>query len=545
MPAFPDVFNDANFLLYDNSDSTKNLAFQLSGITTGTVRTLTAPDASGTIQLTGHAAEHATGGSDAVSAFSIGAESIFDATGNTLSGTPVTLTASRARVWTLICFSSTTVTLPTTGVELGDRIVLRGGSPVSATISISSTGVADTIQNTDEQFSYTYLSTGIGPRWIKNLVDNHDAARVNSGTFNNARINFAAPPAIGSTTPNTGAFTTLSANNGTLTASAPVLDLAQTWNNAAVLFTGAQIAITDTASNTDSELLTLKRNATTVFRFRKSGQIVAASTMTLTATGGNVIVNGNLNIGSSNLTLAQDAADTLAQRRSTNPQTFRIYTTYGGTGGADFERLFIKGQTLGAFQIGTEKGGTGSARALEFQTDGTTRVTILSTGQMGIGTTNPNRSLHISDAAAMGRIDRIGGNGPAFLMTRMAVLGTVTSSWLFGPATGFASVANDDFSIIDFGTAVGGVSGTQRLTIAKSDGQLTVNGNLNLATKDLVTDTTTGTKIGTATTQKIGFFGATPVVQQAAVADATDAATAITQLNDLLAAMRTLGLIAT
>jgi hypothetical protein len=50
--AFPDVFNDANFLLYDNSDSTKNLAFQLSGITTGTVRTLTAPDASGTIALT-------------------------------------------------------------------------------------------------------------------------------------------------------------------------------------------------------------------------------------------------------------------------------------------------------------------------------------------------------------------------------------------------------------------------------------------------------------------------------------------------------------
>jgi hypothetical protein len=44
---------------------------------------------------------------------------------------------------------------------------------------------------------------------------------------------------------------------------------------------------------------------------------------------------------------------------------------------------------------------------------------------------------------------------------------------------------------------------------------------------------------------KLGFFNATPVVQQAAVADATDAATAITQLNDLLAAMRTLGLIAT
>ena len=43
----PDVFNDANFLLYDNADSSKNLAFQLSGITTGTTRTLTAADRSG------------------------------------------------------------------------------------------------------------------------------------------------------------------------------------------------------------------------------------------------------------------------------------------------------------------------------------------------------------------------------------------------------------------------------------------------------------------------------------------------------------------
>ena len=43
----PDVFNDANFLLYDNGDSSKNLAFQLSGLTTGTTRTLTAADRSG------------------------------------------------------------------------------------------------------------------------------------------------------------------------------------------------------------------------------------------------------------------------------------------------------------------------------------------------------------------------------------------------------------------------------------------------------------------------------------------------------------------
>ena len=48
---FPDVFNDANFLLYDNGDSTKNLQFQLSGIDTATTRTLTVPNASGTLPL--------------------------------------------------------------------------------------------------------------------------------------------------------------------------------------------------------------------------------------------------------------------------------------------------------------------------------------------------------------------------------------------------------------------------------------------------------------------------------------------------------------
>lgn len=42
---------------------------------------------------------------------------------------------------------------------------------------------------------------------------------------------------------------------------------------------------------------------------------------------------------------------------------------------------------------------------------------------------------------------------------------------------------------------------------------------------DLVLGTTTGTKIGTSTTQKIGFYNATPVVQPAAVANITTTAT--------------------
>lgn len=57
--------------------------------------------------------------------------------------------------------------------------------------------------------------------------------------------------------------------------------------------------------------------------------------------------------------------------------------------------------------------------------------------------------------------------------------------------------------------------------------------------------TTTGTQIATSATQRLGFYGATAVAQGAAVANATDAASVIAQLNALLARIRALGLIAT
>jgi hypothetical protein len=88
-------------------------------------------------------------------------------------------------------------------------------------------------------------------------------------------------------------------------------------------------------------------------------------------------------------------------------------------------------------------------------------------------------------------------------------------------------------------TADGASSPTERMRITSA-------GVLQVADAGNITvGTTTGTKIGTATTQKLGFYNATPVVQPAAVADATTAVDVITQLNDLLAKLRTLGIIAT
>jgi hypothetical protein len=72
-------------------------------------------------------------------------------------------------------------------------------------------------------------------------------------------------------------------------------------------------------------------------------------------------------------------------------------------------------------------------------------------------------------------------------------------------------------------------------------------GNLQLAAGSNIVAATTGsgTQIGTGATQLLGFYGATAVDQPAAVADATDGTDVITRLNDLLARIRELGLIAT
>jgi hypothetical protein len=97
---------------------------------------------------------------------------------------------------------------------------------------------------------------------------------------------------------------------------------------------------------------------------------------------------------SEDLTLYRDAADTLAQRRTTNAQTYRLYNTY--TSSTNFERANL-GWSGNVFLVGTEKGSAGgTARQLELQTDGTSKVAITTDGKVGIGTTAPSASLEVN-----------------------------------------------------------------------------------------------------------------------------------------------------
>ena len=75
------------------------------------------------------------------------------------------------------------------------------------------------------------------------------------------------------------------------------------------------------------------------------------------------------------------AANTIAQRNSTNAQTFLVYNTYSNA--SNYERGFNRWNS-NVFQIGTERLGTGLARSLGFVTEGVTRMSISSAGFVNV-----------------------------------------------------------------------------------------------------------------------------------------------------------------
>jgi hypothetical protein len=114
--------------------------------------------------------------------------------------------------------------------------------------------------------------------------------------------------------------------------------------------------------------------------------VTLVNTRNITFTGSLV---GTVNWG--DLFIARDAANTLAQRNDANAQTSRIYNTF--TSATNFERAKIEWAS-NILRIGTEKGSAGgTARDMELQTDGTTRITVKANGAIlfsGIPTSNPN-----------------------------------------------------------------------------------------------------------------------------------------------------------
>jgi hypothetical protein len=69
-------------------------------------------------------------------------------------------------------------------------------------------------------------------------------------------------------------YKSLVIGGGIVTTSQPVLDLSQTWNNAAVTFTGLKLNVTDTASNASSLLMDLQVGGASRFGVSKTGALL-------------------------------------------------------------------------------------------------------------------------------------------------------------------------------------------------------------------------------------------------------------------------------
>jgi len=195
---------------------------------------------------------------------------------------------------------------------------------------------------------------------------------------------------------------TIDLGGATIVASDPILDLSQTWNNAAVAFTGVKVNVTSTASAADSKLLDVQVggssivSATATQLIAPAGSVLAAGNpgivfqgvvgrYGISANTGNLsfwaagliainISNANEvrfgrdwnfswsanvdNNASADLKIMRDGAGVLAQRNTTNAQTFRVYDTY--TDASNYGRLALNTNLTGDWvQVAAETAGTG------------------------------------------------------------------------------------------------------------------------------------------------------------------------------------------
>ena len=232
--------------------------------------------------------------------------------------------------------------------------------------------------------------------------------------------------------------------------------------------------------------------------------------------------------------LLRDAANILAQRNSTNLQTYRIYNTY--TSSTNNEFLQIRAVSAANFEIGPQNGsGGGTLRGLTIggYTAGSSTITpwltFTNTGVATFGVAGTtNGQVVIGAAASINAKITIGGGASLSLGGASNGLGT---SWIIITDTtgssGPAAFRGGSTGSIGFGNTssnIGTVDIAMRRSSSNTLGLYTTetgstNANLlcaNITLADasnIIVNTTTGTKIGTGSTQKLGFWNATPVVQ--------------------------------
>lgn len=313
--------------------------------------------------------------------------------------------------------SSEKLALGTAGAASG---VLTLSGSTSGTVTLQSAAAAGTysltLPTSDGNSGEVLTTDGSG-------VLSWAASAGGSPGGSSGQLQYNNAGAFGGTSGITTTGTELTIASGTKTASTPVLDISQTWNNAAVTFTGLQFNATNTASNAASLLMDLQVSGTSNFSVSRSGAVVAttsygfpSNTAALKPLSSNRLGlgpgNGYLllgvssasldlgiplsfcntaNQGGQDLYLYRDAAGTLAQRNGTNAQTLRVYNTY--TDASNYERGFARWAS-NVFEVGAEAAGTGTNRNVKITSNAT--VTIYAGGNVQFQSAFDTRHLFLN-----------------------------------------------------------------------------------------------------------------------------------------------------
>jgi hypothetical protein len=241
----------------------------------------------------------------------------------------------------------------------------------------------------------------------------------------------------------------------------PIINMVSVWSgSSSQVFTGIKYNVIDSGSASTSSLIDLQSQGLSKFRVDKLGNVYVSPSSTILSTGNNLSVGSNLqlffSLGGSNYytvntsgifpgvagltlgditrpyrelwlgsgpslasgptVLTSDATSSLALRNGGTlsvpaSQSFRIYNFYSSSG-ADFERAnhYWSGST---YYIATEYSGSGQPRNIVFQTSGSNRMLITSSGSVLVGsgsipnTTNPFQ-VHVSNTSPSFWVDTSG-----------------------------------------------------------------------------------------------------------------------------------------
>ena len=347
-----------------------------------------------------------------------------------------------------------------------------------------------------------------------------------------ASVDLASPPAIGNTTPNTGAFTTLSVSEAV--------------SNTITLNWHYRIGGSSALSGIGSQYGLIKF-------FNSNSETIAFGPSEVYFSK-NFSQNSFQWIGwASDTKLFRDnAADIIGQRNGTTAQTFRLYNTY--TDASNYERGFMS-WTSNVLEIGSECAGTGSTR--------TTRLVA----QDKSGSFFPVVEIAFRPNGALARRLSFTNNSGAFIQfgidgsyygnfsTDGLCLGTAQLGFASGPAQVIdVSLRRDAAGVL--AQYNGTNAQTFRLYNTFTSSTNFERLNLRWASNEFILDaekgsvggTLRGVKIGSATTSLLGFYGVTPVDQPATVTDPTGGLTvdaeARTDINAIIDRLQELGLVA-